>query len=86
MSAIDEVIAALQSVIDELDDATNATGTARTETDEAVAQAVALGAPNVVAGLHAVKEAIDKLGQHVAATIDVANDAIGHAKAVADGT
>jgi hypothetical protein len=86
MSAIDEVIAALQSVIDELNDAGNATGTARTEADEAVAQAVALGATGAVAGLTAVKDSIEKLSQQVAATVDVANDAIGHAKAVADGT
>lgn len=86
MSAIDQVIAALQSVIDELNDAGNATGTARTEADEALATAVALGATPVVAGLTAVKDAIDKLSQQVAATVDVANDAIGHAQAVANGT
>jgi hypothetical protein len=86
MSAIDEVITALQSVIDELNDASNATGTARAEADDAVAQAVALGATHVVAGLTAVKDSIDKLTQQVAATVDLANDAISHAKAVADGT
>jgi hypothetical protein len=86
MSAIDEVIAALQSVIDELDDAANAAGNARSETDDAVAQAVALGATNAVAGLTAVKDSIDKLTQQIGATAEVANDAIGHARAVADGT
>jgi hypothetical protein len=86
MSAIDDVITALQSVIDELNDATNAASTAKTDADEAVAQAVALGATATIAGLNAVKDSIDKLTQHVAASIDVANDAIGHAKAVADGT
>ncbi|MFC7548008.1 hypothetical protein [Plantactinospora sp. GCM10030261] len=86
MSAIDEVIAALQSVIDELNDANNAVGTARTEADEAVTQAVALGATHAIAGLSAVKDSIDRLSQQVAATVDVANDAISNAKAVADGT
>lgn len=76
MSAIDEVITALQSVIDELNDANNAAGTARTEADEAVAQAVALGATHVVAGLSAVHDSIDKLTQQVGATIAMANDAI----------
>jgi hypothetical protein len=64
----------------------NSTGTARSEADDAVAQAVALGATNVVAGLTAVKDAIDRLTQQIGATVSVANDAIGHAKAVADGT
>jgi len=86
MSAIDEVVAALQAVVDELNDASNAAGAARHEADDAVAQAVALGANNVVVGLTAVKDSIDKLAQQVGATVVVANDAIGHAKAVADGT
>lgn len=86
MSAIDEVIGALQSVIDELNDAGSAANMARTEADEAVAQAVALGATGAVTGLTTVKDSIEKLSQQVAATVDLANDAIGHAKAVADGT
>jgi ABC-type transporter Mla subunit MlaD len=86
MSAIEEVIAALQSVIDELHDAGSATGTARSETDDATAQAVALGATNVVAGLASVKDAIDKLTQQIGAAVDTTNEAIGRAKAVAAGT
>jgi hypothetical protein len=86
MSAIDEVIAALQAVIDELNDTTNAANGAATKTDEAVTQAVALGATGAVAGLTAVKDSIDKLAQQVHATIDIANDTMGQARAVADGT
>lgn len=86
MSAIDEVIAALQAVIDELDDTTNAANGAATKTDEAVTQAVALGATGAVAGLTMVKDSIDKLTQQVHATIDIANDTISQARAVADGT
>jgi hypothetical protein len=86
MSAIDEVIAALQAVIDELDDTTNAANGAATKTDEAVTQAVALGATGAVAGLTMVKDSIDKLTQQVHATIDIANDTINQARAVADGT
>jgi len=86
MSAIDEVIAALQAVIDELNDTTNAASGAATKTDEAVTQAVALGATGAVAGLTAVKDSIDKLTQQVHATIDIANDTISQARAVADGT
>ena len=86
MSAIDEVIAALQAVIDELNDTTNAANGAATKTDEAVTQAVALGATGAVAGLSMVKDSIDKLTQQVHATIDIANDTINQARAVADGT
>ena len=86
MSAIDEVIAALQAVVDELDDATNAANGAATKTDEAVTQAVALGTTGAVAGLTMVKDSIDKLTQQVQATIDITNDTINQARAVADGT
>jgi Flp pilus assembly pilin Flp len=86
MSAIDEVVATLQTVIDELNDANTAAGTARSEADDAVAQAVALGATHVVAGLSAVKDSINKLTQQIGATVDIAHDAVGHAKALADGT
>lgn len=86
MSAIDEVIAALQAVIDELNDTTNAANGAASKTDEAIAQAVALGATGAVAGLTMVKDSIDKLTQQVHATIDIANDTINQARAVADGT
>jgi hypothetical protein len=85
MSAIDEVITALQAVIDELNDTTNAAGAASTKAEEAVSQAVALGTSGAVTGLTAVKESIDKLTQQVYATIDIANDTIGQARAVADG-
>lgn len=86
MSAIDEVIAALQTVIDELGDAGNAAGTALAEVDDAVAQAAALGATAAVEGLGAVKDRIESLSQQVSATIEAANEAIGQARAVADGT
>jgi len=86
MSAIDEVIIALQAVADELNDATNAATNATAKADDAVTQAVALGATAAVAGLSAVKESIEKLNQQVQGTIDIANDTITQARAVADGT
>ncbi|MET8153299.1 hypothetical protein ACIBSW_19315 [Actinoplanes sp. NPDC049668] len=86
MSAIDEVITALQAVADELNDATNAASHAATKADDALTQAVALGATATVAGLSAVKESIDKLHQQVQGTIDIANDTATQARAVADGT
>lgn len=86
MSAIDEVIASLQGVIDELNDTSNAANAAAAKTDEAVNQAVALGATATVAGLTTVKESIEKLSQQVYGTIDIANDTISQARAVAEGT
>jgi len=86
MSAIDEVITALQAVIDGLNDTSGATSGAASKADEAVAQAVALGFAASVAGATAVKDSIDKLAQQVHATIDVANETIDLARAVADGT
>lgn len=86
MSAFDEVIAALQAVVDKLDDVTNAAGTAETEADDATAQAVALGATGIVAGLAVVKGGVEKVQQQVAATVDTANETISHARAVASGT
>jgi len=86
MSAIDEVIAALQGVIDELNDASSAANAASAKTDEAVNQAVALGTTGTVAGLSGVKESIEKLAQQVHGTIDAAHDIINQAQAVADGT
>ena len=86
MSAIDEVITALQAVIDELNDTSAAASGASAKADEAVAQAVALGFAASVAGATAVKDSIDKLAQQVHATIDVANETIDLARAVADGT
>jgi uncharacterized protein YoxC len=86
MSAIDEVIAALQGVIDELNDTSNAANAAASKTDEAVNQAVALGATATVAGLTTVKESIEKLSQQVHGTIDIANDTISQVRAVAENT
>lgn len=86
MSAIEEVITALQDVVDKLDDAKSASGSADGEVDDAIGQATALGVTAAVAGLNTVKSNIDKLGQQISATIDTANETINHAKAVANGT
>lgn len=85
-SAIDEVIAALHAVIAELDDADRAATGAAGKTSEAVTRATVLGAPAATAGLTAVRESIEKLTQQVQAAIEVANDIVAQATAVADGT
>ncbi len=86
MSAINDVIAALQSVVDKLDDASGATNTASTEANQAVAQAVALGVAGAVAGATVVKDGVESLAQQIAATLDAANQTLTTARGVADGT
>lgn len=86
MSAINDVITALQSVVDKLDDASGAVNTAGTEAGEAVAQAVALGVAGAVAGATVVKDSIESLAQQIAATLDSANQTLTTARGVADGT
>lgn len=86
MSAIEEVITALQDVVDKLDDAKSASGSAGGEVDDAIGQATAVGIAPTIAALNTVKDSIDKLGQQISATIDTANETINHAKAVANGT
>ncbi len=86
MSAIEEVVSALQSVVEELNNAQGATGTAKSESDDAISQAAALGASNVIAGLEAVQRTIEQLTTEIRAAIDTADEAINQAKAVADGT
>jgi hypothetical protein len=86
MSAIDDLVTTLQSVIDELDDARSASAGALAETDQVQAKAAAVPAHAVVAGLEVVKSDLDRLVREVAGAIDAANEAIVHAKAAADGT
>jgi hypothetical protein len=85
MSAIDDLIGTLQAVIDELDDARNAAGNARSETEQVQSKAAAVPAHAVVAGLELVKSDLDQLVREIAAAVETANQAIGHAKAAADG-
>lgn len=86
MSAFNDVIAALQSVVEKLDEASGATNSAGTEANQALAQAVALGAAGAVAGATVVKDGIENLAQQIAATVDAANQTLTTARGVADGT
>jgi ABC-type transporter Mla subunit MlaD len=86
MSAIDDLVGTLQSVINELDDARSTGGSAKSEAEEVQLRAAAVPAHAVVAGLEVVKDDLDRLMQQISAAIDSANDAITHAKAAADGS
>jgi len=82
-SAIEEVVTALHAVIGELDDA----GHARNgKAGKALTRATTLGAPTATAGLAAVSGSIERLAQQVQAAMEIANDIVEQAPAVADGT
>ena len=83
MSAIEDVISALQVVVDQLSDAAAAGGTAAAETDEAMRHAVALGATHAVAELTALKDGVTKVGEQVAGAVDAANELLARAQAIA---
>ena len=86
MSAIDDLVNTLQGVIDELNDGQNGAGNAKSEADDAMSQAVALGANHMIGGLETVKSTIDQLTQQIRTAIDTAEEAINQAKAAAEGT
>lgn len=86
MSAIDEVIETLQSVLAELGDATGAAATARAKTEEAIETANALGASYAATQLTTAKDSIETLTERIDASLEVTNTAISHAKAAVDGT
>lgn len=86
MSAINEITTGLQSVIKELNEAQTAASATHARVEQATTQAAALCAANVVAGLGAVRDAIQSINQQIGATTEIARHAITHAKAVADGT
>ena len=85
-SAIEELVAALHVVIGELDDASHATNDAAGRAGEALTRATTLGAPAAEAGPAAVSGSIERLAQQIQAAIEIANDIVAQATAVADGT
>ena len=71
---------------EKLGEAETAAGVAETETDEALGQAVGLGANAAIEGLNAVKEQVEKLIDLLRAAREGADEALVTAKAVADST
>ncbi len=86
MSAIEDIVTALQSVSSKLEEAGNATAAAGQEADEAISQASALGTPQIVAELTGVKDTIEKLMTQILGGTEVTKEAIALALAVANGT
>jgi hypothetical protein len=86
VSAIEDIVAALQSVTSELEGAGNASAAAGQETDQAISQAAALGTTQVVAQLSGVRDTIEKLMTQILGATEVTREAIALAAAIADGT
>ncbi|MEV0645985.1 hypothetical protein AB0I28_12045 [Phytomonospora sp. NPDC050363] len=86
MSRIEEVISALQQVVDRVGEAQQATALALSATGEALTGAQELGAANTVSGLDAVRALIESLQGQADGLKDAAEDAISRTHAVAGGS
>jgi hypothetical protein len=86
MSAIEDIVAALQSVSSGLEEAGNATTGAGQEADEAISQASALGTTQIVAELTSVNDTIEKLLTQILGATELTKEATALALAVANGT
>lgn len=86
MSAIEDVIGALDGVIDKLDEATAGTQAAESEADTGLDHATAAGANAATEGFTAVKDQIETLRGLIDAARQGADEALSTAKAVADST
>ncbi len=85
MSFADEAAGTLQSVIDELQDASTAAHAAKSQVEEGLTHATAAGGAALVTAFQALRETIDKLAAQISTTVDSAEDALAQAKAVSSG-
>jgi len=82
MAAISEIVAQLQTAIDEINEATNAASNAGSGTDDLRNVMAAGEIQDKVAELNQLKDTIEKLSGQLAGSVDIANEAIEQAKAV----
>lgn len=85
MSAIEDIIAVIQTAIDEVDSAMTAAVNAATQADDAVNQAMALGANETVGRLQLVKDEIEAFQQQLQGAHGAGEGAQNAARAAADG-
>jgi hypothetical protein len=86
MSAIEDVIGALDGVTEKLEEATASAQAAEQEADTGLDHANAAGANAAMEGFAAVKEQIETLKGLLDAARQGADEALSTAKAVADST
>jgi hypothetical protein len=86
MSAIEEILRLLSAINEKIENVAREADGAESATDDALAQAVALGATATVGGLSQVKDEIQQLLNQLVAAGDAAKHAASTARAVAEST
>lgn len=86
MSAIEDVIGALDNVIEKLEEATAGTQAAESEADTGLDHANAAGAPSLIEGFTAVKDELETLRGLIEAARNGADEVMATAKSIADST
>ena len=76
MASVDEIVTALQTAIDELNESISATSNAESETGEMASQMAALGVQDKATEFSAAKDAIEKARVHLAGGSDLLDEAI----------
>ncbi|MDQ1293507.1 MAG: hypothetical protein QG608_1388 [Actinomycetota bacterium] len=82
MSAIEEVIAAIESVADVLRQSQDATAQAMTKADDGLNSATELGVQVAMDGFTSLKDSLDKLAGQIGAVQEVTDEAMGAAQSV----
>ncbi len=85
MSALDEVIAAMEKAVSGIENSEADVTAAGGAADDAVNAASAYGAQDAIAGTAAVKSGIESLLTHLASAKSAAQDVLAQAIAVRDG-
>jgi len=86
MSAIEEILRLLHAINQKIETVVREAGAAESATDDALAQAVALGANATVEGMSQVKEEIQQLLNQLVAAGDAAKQAATTARVAAEST
>jgi exonuclease VII small subunit len=81
VASVDEIVTALQSAIDELNDSISATSTAESGTEDMISLQSAAGVQDKVQAFSVAKDAIEKARQHLSGGSDLLDEAINAVKA-----
>jgi len=84
MSAIEEVISAIESAVDVLRQSQDATAQAASKAEDGLSSATELGVQVAMDGFTSVKDALDKLTGQIGSAQDVAEEAMTAARSVQD--
>lgn len=85
MSAVDDIVNHLQSVVDKLGDAVGAAQGGHSAADEGLTHAIPAGHERTIQGYQTVKAGIDGLIQQINGAKSTADDLINQAKSIAGG-